>query len=233
VALVRRAVVVVVVVLAALAAGCAGGGTGGGPGPSVAPAASGGPAFGYTSRPIDASVRPLLRHSWRAGCPVGLGDLRYLRLDHWGADGRVHRGAMVVHRTLARNVVATFRTLFEARFPVARMQLVDVYQADDDRSMAANNTSAFNCRKVAGSSRWSEHAYGRAIDLNPVQNPYVTRSGRVSPPAGRAWADRARRAPGMVHAGDATVRAFAAIGWGWGGTWRGAKDYQHFSSTGR
>ena len=107
------------------------------------------------------------------------------------------------------------------------------YDADDDLSMAANNTSAFNCRKVSGSTNWSEHAYGRAIDVNPVQNPYVTRSGRVSPPAGRPYADRGRRAPGMLHAGDQAVKAFARAGWAWGGEWTSAKDYQHFSTTGR
>src|SRR5207249_1766534 len=126
-----------------------------------APAAAARPAFTYSSSPITASVRPLLRRSWRPGCPVGLGDLTYLRLTHWGLDGKVHLGAMVVHKTLARDVVATFRRLFDARFPIARMQLVDVYGADDDRSMAADNTSAFSCRKVDGSSSWSEHAYGR------------------------------------------------------------------------
>jgi hypothetical protein len=99
--------------------------------------------------------------------------------------------------------------------------------------MAANNTSAFNCRFVSGTARWSEHAYGRAIDINPVQNPYVSSSGRASPPAGAAYVDRSRRAPGMIHAGDAVVRAFAAVGWGWGGSWRGVKDYQHFSASGR
>ena len=197
------------------------------------PAAAAAPAFSYSSSPITAGVRPLLRSSWRPGCPVRLGDLTYLRLAHWGLDGRVHLGAMVVHRTLAKDVVATFKRLFDARFPVARMQLVDVYGADDHRSMAADNTSAFNCRKVAGSSSWSEHAYGRAIDLNPVRNPFVARRGPLSPPAGARFADRSLRAPGMIHAGDATVRAFAAIGWGWGGSWHGARDYQHFSSTGR
>jgi hypothetical protein len=98
--------------------------------------------------------------------------------------------------------------------------------------VAADNTSAFNCRFVSGTTRWSEHAYGRALDVNPVENPFVSGS-YVSPPAGAAYADRSRRAPGMVHAGDATVRAFAAVGWGWGGSWPGSKDYQHFSATGR
>jgi poly-gamma-glutamate synthesis protein (capsule biosynthesis protein) len=163
---------------------------------------------------------------------VALGDLRLLRVDHWGFDCRVHRGELVVHCDQARRVLRVMERLFRLRYPIRQMRLVDHYRADDDRSMAANNTSAFNCRRVAGTSRWSEHAYGRAIDLNPVQNPYVA-GGHVSPPAGRGYADRVRRAPGMIHAGDAVVRAFAAAGWRWGGAWHGARDYQHFSASGR
>ena len=98
--------------------------------------------------------------------------------------------------------------------------------------MAADNTSAFNCRRVAGSTSWSEHAYGRAIDINPRENPSVE-NGRVYPRNGAAYADRSRHAKGMIHAGDAVVRAFAAEGWGWGGSWNSPKDYQHFSATGR
>nr|WP_231127486.1 M15 family metallopeptidase [Motilibacter aurantiacus] len=98
--------------------------------------------------------------------------------------------------------------------------------------MAANNTSAYNCRKVAGTGRWSEHSYGRAVDVNPVQNPYV--KGRVvQPAAGRAYVDRSRDAAGLLRAGEPAVEAFTARGWGWGGSWRSSKDYQHFSSTGR
>jgi D-alanyl-D-alanine carboxypeptidase-like protein len=191
------------------------------------------PTFSGTSQPIDARVKPLLRWSWRRGCPVPLADLRLLRADHWGFDGKEHRGAMVVHKNHAARMLRILKVLFDQRYPIARMQLVDVYKADDDRSMAANNTSAFNCRKVSGSTKWSEHAFGRALDLNPVQNPYVTRGGRVSPPNGRPYADRSRRARGMIHSGDAVQRAFAAEGWRWGGYWSNSKDYQHFSSTGR
>jgi hypothetical protein len=248
---VRRAVVVSVVV-AVLAVGCAtqravaprasvatSSTTAGAP-PSSAgtPAAAGLVAVGAAPRfrgsvtVIDAKTRARMRYSWRRGCPVGLVDLRLVTVDHWGFDRRVHRGELVVHRRYAQAVVRVAGRLFASRYPIARMRLVDVYQGDDDRSMAANNTSAFNCRPVAGTRRWSEHAYGGAIDLNPWQNPYVT--GRhVSPPAGRPYANRARRAPGMVHEGDATVRAFASIGWGWGGRWRSSKDYQHFSASGR
>jgi hypothetical protein len=190
------------------------------------------PRFRGSVTAIDRSTRARMRWSWRPGCPVGLADLRLLTVDHWGFDRRVHRGELVVHRDQARRILQVMRRLFGLRYPIRRMRLVDEYQADDDRSMAANNTSAFNCRPVAGTSRWSEHAYGRAIDVNPLQNPYV--AGRhVSPPAGRPYANRARRAPGMIRAGDAVVRAFAAAGWSWGGTWRSARDYQHFSASGR
>jgi poly-gamma-glutamate synthesis protein (capsule biosynthesis protein) len=200
--------------------------------PPGAQAAAATPRFRGDLSAVDPSTRSRMRWSWRPGCPVGLGDLRLLRVDHWGFDRRVHRGELVVHHDQARRLLGVMERLFRLRYPIRRMRLVDDYRADDDRSMAANNTSAFNCRRVSGTSRWSEHAFGRAIDVNPVQNPYVT--GRhVSPPAGRPYTDRARRAPGMIHAGDAVVRAFAAVGWEWGGAWRSGRDYQHFSARGR
>jgi hypothetical protein len=201
-------------------------------------AASRGQATATSSPPqrfrasIEAAPRDRMTSSWRRGCPVGLGDLRLLTLTHWGFDRKVHRGELVVHEDQARAVKRAFRGLFKTRFPTERMQLVDVYGADDDRSMAANNTSAFNCRTVEGSSSWSEHAYGRAIDINPVQNPAV-QDGRVSPPAGSRYLDRSRRAKGLIRANDAVVRAFAEIGWGWGGYWASLKDHQHFSASGR
>jgi D-alanyl-D-alanine carboxypeptidase len=179
------------------------------------------------------TVRERVRSSWRRGCPVGPVELRLLLLDYWGFDGRVHRGELIVHRDHVRRIVGVFGKLFTARYPIQRLRLVDAYWADDDRSMAANNTSGFNCRRVSGSSSWSEHAFGRAVDLNPLRNPYLTRGGRVSPPTGRPYANRARRAAGMIRGGDTVVRAFAAAGWRWGGDWSGSRDYQHFSSTGR
>lgn len=201
--------------------------------PSLSPAASpAAPAFHGSAATIDEATASRMRASWRAGCPVGLGDLRLLSIDHWGFDGVVHRGEIVVHRERAAAVLGVFRALFDARFPIERMRLVDEYGGDDLRSMDANNTSGFNCRRSTGSpDRWSEHSYGAAIDINPIQNPYVTRS-EVLPPAGRAFTDRTRKAPGMIRAGDAVVRAFAAIGWTWGGDYRNVKDYQHFSAGG-
>ena len=137
----------------------------------------------------------MIGNSWHPGCPVPLRDLRLLRLTYVGFDGRAHHGQLVVHRWYAEGFVHVFRRLYEERFPIRRMRLVDHYGADDDRSMAADNTSAFNCRLRAGSStEWSQHAYGRAIDVNTVENPFVTPT-HVSPPAGVAYVDRTPAAP--------------------------------------
>ena len=199
----------------------------------TAPAADEG--FDGSSEPIRGQVRErIVGSSWHQGCPVGLGKLRLLRLEHWGFDGDVHRGRLVVHARYDGDVLDVFRRLYRLRFPIRRMELIDRYGADDHRSMNADNTSAFNCRFVAGTNRWSMHAYGKAIDINPIENPYVSGS-HVSPPAGESYADRSRHARGMIHAGDEVVDAFAdAAGWKWGGSWRGStKDYQHFSANGR
>ncbi len=191
-------------------------------------------AFDGRAERIDAATRQRMSGvSWRPGCPVGFADLRLLSVTHWGFDGRVHRGRLVVHREYAAAMVRTMRSLFRLRYPIRQMRLVDAYGADDRRSMDADNTSAFNCRFVAGSPGvWSEHAYGRAIDVNPIENPYVTDSGYVSPPAGERFAPRSRHAKGMIHGSGPVVAAFAAIGWEWGGNWSWPKDYQHFSATG-
>ena len=170
--------------------------------------------------------------SWRPGCPVPLSDLRLVKLTHWGFDGQAHPGELVVHRDVADRILGVFASLFEARFPIQQIRLIDEFGGDDDRSMAANNTSAFNCRRVAGTSRWSQHATGRAIDINPVQNPYVRSSGDVRPPEGRPYIRRDPNVPGLITANGPVVAAFARIGWPWGGRWR-SPDYQHFSSTGR
>jgi hypothetical protein len=183
--------------------------------------------------PIDAAqAKRMTGVSWRPGCPVPLRDLRLLRMSHLRFDGRVRQGRLIVHRNVARVLVAVFRRLYEARVPIRRMVPVDAYGGSDFRSIEADNTSAFNCRYVEGTSRWSEHAYGRAIDVNPIENPYVS-GGRTSHPASVPYLDRSRRRPGMAVEGGALVRAFDAVGWGWGGRWSGVKDYQHFSASGR
>jgi hypothetical protein len=187
-----------------------------------------------TTSQIQGNVKDkIVGSSWREGCPVGLDKLRLLRLRHWGFDGEIHSGRLVVHRGHDREALRVFRRLFRKRFPIRRIKLIDRYGADDHRSMNADNTSGFNCRYVAGTTRWSMHAYGKAIDINPIENPYVTSSGHVSPPAGEPYADRSRDAKGLIHGGDLVVRAFRRIGWKWGGNWDWPRDYQHFSANGQ
>jgi D-alanyl-D-alanine carboxypeptidase len=171
--------------------------------------------------------------SWRPGCPVGPAGLRRLTVSYVGFDGDVHRGTLVVNRAVTRDVTEVFRRLYAARFPIRRMQPVARYGGSDTRSMAADNTSAFNCRYAVapGPRRWSVHAYGEAVDVNTVENPYLD-GGRVLPPAGRAYVERARYRKGMAVPGGVLVRAFASVGWLWGGRWAGSPDWQHFSKTG-
>jgi hypothetical protein len=189
--------------------------------------------FYATVHVIDARIKPRMKYSWRPGCPVPLKNLRLIKMSYWGFDGSAHMGEMVLNRRVVDDVLLVFRKMFDARFAIRRMRLVDVYGGNDDRSMVADNTSAFNCRKVTGGSEWSQHAYGWAIDINPVENPYISRSGKVSPPNGAKYADRSLREKGMIHRRGVVNRAFQSIGWGWGGNWRSIKDYQHFSLTGR
>ncbi len=191
------------------------------------------PGFHGSAEPIGPQLRQRMSGvSWHRGCPVGFGELRLLRVTHWGFDGEVHSGRLVVHRDSAGAMLRTMRELYRLRFPIRRMRLVDAYGADDHRSLAADNTSAFNCRPVAGTNRWSEHAYGHAIDVNPVENPYVTSDGYVSPPAGAPYMDRSRRAKGLIHRNGPVVAAFQRNSWEWGGNWSWPKDYQHFSAGG-
>ena len=171
--------------------------------------------------------------SWHEGCPVPLSDLKYLEVTHVGFDGRAHTGELVVHTDAAEPALTAFRLMYETRFPIQRVALIDEVGGSDDAAMAANLTTAFNCRRVTGGSAWSEHAYGRAIDINPVQNPYISSSGSVLPSAGAAHTDRSVPAIGLIVEGGPVVSAWDSVGWHWGGRWQTIKDYQHFSATGR
>jgi hypothetical protein len=191
------------------------------------------PGFHAKVQPIPPAMRAQMTGvSWRPGCPVPLGDLRLIALTYRGFDGRAHTGQLVANRDAASTLVGVFRRLYAARFPIRRMRLVDAYGGDDFRSIEADNTSAFNCRAATGSTHWSQHAYGRAIDVNPIENPYVS-GGTSSHAASKPYLDRSRHRPGMAYEGGVLVESFRAAGWGWGGTWSGIKDYQHFSATGR
>lgn len=174
--------------------------------------------------------------SWHPDCPVSFDQLALLELPHWGFDGEIHQGRMIVARGVAPALLTVFGKLFEAKFPIERMELVDAFGGDDERSMAANNSSGFNCRRVMGQGekppRWSLHARGLAVDLNPVQNPYL-KEEKLFPAAAAAYLDRSVIRPGMIVRNDPVHAAFRSIGWKWGGLWLRGKDYQHFSATGR
>lgn len=209
---------------------------------AIAPSTSTLPADDVTTTstteapPFEASIETVtaaqLGSSWNPdlGCREP-DDLRAVNVSHWGYDGAVHHGQVIVDGSYADRVVAVFRDLYAARFPVERMVPIDAYGGDDQASMRDNNTSGFNCRYVAGTTKLSQHGLGRAIDVNPLVNPYV-KGGTVDPPEGALYADRTRTDVGMIHAGDDVVRAFARQGWSWGGDWQGGKDYQHFSAAG-
>jgi hypothetical protein len=188
------------------------------------------PPFAHSVSRVTAAQLP---YSWHRGCPVAPVQLRRVRLSYWGFDGRAHTGAVVVNTAAVGDVVRVFRRLYSARFPIRRMRPIDAYRGVDERSLAADNTAAFNCRYAVapGPKRWSVHAYGFAIDVDPVENPYLL-NGRVHPRAGRAYLNRSRIRPGMAYRGGLIVSAFAAVGWEWGGRWTGSPDYQHFSATG-
>ena len=192
----------------------------------------------------DSSVKPLpvrLERTldarfWEPGCPVPLSDLRLLTVTHWGFDGRERIGQLVVHRDSASELATVFRKLHALKFPIRHMKLGDMYGPRRARPADGDISGSFHCRRAvpspcgSGSGNWSNHAYGHAIDLNPNENPYVG-CGAVHDPRSRPYVDRTPLRKGMVT--PAVVRAFASIGWGWGGAWTGdTKDYMHFSTTG-
>lgn len=191
------------------------------------------PVFSGTFSPIQEPLsRQMMGTSYHQDCPVPLADLSQLTLSHWGTDGQVHSGTLVVADDYAEELLNVFEALFNARFVIEKMQPVSFYDGSDSASMADNNTSAFNCRSTTGGTGWSEHSYGHAIDINPRWNPYV-RGDTVLPPEGQPFTERNAALPGLIVEGDVVVRNFQQIGWTWGGNWRSLKDYQHFSANGR
>lgn len=199
---------------------------------AAGPAVAADPPFTGGVTQLSKAARERMTPSvWRPGCPVGLGRLRAVLVTHRDFRGRVRRGVIVVHRDVARDVLGVFRTLYAAGVPIRRVRPIEAYGGDDFASIEADNTSAFNCRAATGSTRWSQHAYGTAIDINPIENPYISR-GATSHRASEPYLDRRRVRPGMAVEGGAIVRAFDGIGWGWGGRWGEPKDTQHFSATG-
>ncbi len=198
------------------------------PAPPPAPTATSSSRAVQAPPSVDRVTAADLGATWHPGCPLAPEQLRRVELDYLGFDGTTRRGVLVVHKSLVPQVIAIFDQLYRMRYPIERMRTVDHYpQAQDELSMEDNNTSAFNCRGIPGSGNWSLHAYGRAIDLNPLLNPYVDGADVEPANAGR-YLDRTRTDPGLLHADDSAVRAFTDRGWQWGGAWRSPIDYQHF-----
>lgn len=192
------------------------------------------PRYAWSVRPLSRAQRAAMSGvSWHAGCPVALSGLRAVRVRHWTFSGGVASGTMIVNAGQAKRVAAAFGSIYRSGYRIRRMVPVDVYGGSDYDSIEADNTSSFNCRNATGSSSWSNHAYGLAIDVNPIENPYAT-NGASSHRASGPYLNRSRRLRGMIHHGDVVWRAFAGIGWHWGGDYSGSiRDYQHFSPSGR
>jgi hypothetical protein len=245
-----RAVIVPAVLAAALAlagAGCGGRAPAAAPqhpaGSPARPTPAGSPAAVpsrqhqrpqvFTAKVSRIRHRSQVRYSWHPGCPTAPSALRLITMTYRGFDHRVHTGRLVVNAAVTGKLILVFRKLFAMRYPIRSMVPVDAFHGSDFASIQADNTSAFNCRDATGSSSWSEHAYGLAVDLNPCENPYVAADGYEAHQRCRMYVDRSLPDPGVIHAGDKVVRAFASVGWGWGGSWLGARDYQHFSANGR
>ncbi|WP_127479468.1 M15 family metallopeptidase [Nocardioides pantholopis] len=191
------------------------------------------PGRGFASRVVaPAPARVLARSTWGPRCPVAADDLAWVRVAFRGFDGARHTGELLVNRTAADDLVGVFRDLWRARFPFERIAVTTRAELDAAPTGDGNDTGAFVCRPITGGTSYSEHAYGLAIDINPFQNPYV-RGDLVLPELASAYADRAWVRPGMITPDGPVVRAFARIGWAWGGAWSTRKDYQHFSASGR
>jgi len=178
--------------------------------------------------------RMIQGNSWHKGCPVALNDLRYLQMSYLNFKGQTKMGEMVVHKEVADEVTEIFHTLYNIGYPVRKMKLVSDYKGNDWQSIEADNTSAFNCRNATDSKKWSKHSYGKAIDLNSIENPYISRHGRISHKASQKYRKRVHfkhtnADKAVLLRDDKAVKLFKKYGWKWGGDWYGMKDYQHFS----
>jgi hypothetical protein len=194
----------------------------------------------FSVQPLPQPVQKQLKAEgfWHRGCPVAMSDLRLLTVAHWGFDGRRHTGRLVVNRAAAGPLGRAFGRLYGLRFPIRHMELADMYGPKGDRPGDGDVTGSFDCRQAvpspctggSGTGTWSMHAYGLAVDVNPVENPYVG-CGQSRDPSAKQYFDRSHHRRGMVT--PRAIAAFRSVGWGWGGSWTGnTKDYMHFSSNG-
>lgn len=191
--------------------------------------------FKASITPITPNIKSamLQGNSYRSGCPVPFSSLRYIRLSYIGFDNKEHMGDLIVNKSVTNDVVQIFKELYNVRYPIRKMELVSNYNGDDFASIEADNTSAFNCRVVAGTNRWSKHSFGKAIDINPLENPYVANNGHTAHIKSLRYLRRVHRGNSanqraLILKSDFIVKLFQKYGWRWGGSWRCCKDYQHF-----
>lgn len=173
----------------------------------------------------------------KSGAKTSFSDLREVEVKYYDFKGNTKSGTLIVHKKIALKTAKIFYELYQIKYPVQRIQPIDIYDADDTKSMEANNTSAFNYRRVEGSTKLSMHSKGLAIDLNPRINPCI-RNGKVDPPNGKVYKNRnIKKCKGkyrkyMIQKGDRVYKIFKKYGFKWGGEWNSLKDYQHFEYTG-
>ena len=187
----------------------------------------------FSCQPVPDEVFLTMQgRSYRENPHISREDLRYLSVSHMGFDGKAHMGELIVHQLIADEILEIMEVLFEHRYPIEKMRLMDAYNGDDNASMADNNSSAFNYRLIAGTDRLSRHSLGLAIDINPLYNPYIRPDGAggmlIEPPGSEAFADRSRNFPYKIDEEDLCLKLFQERGYIWGGNWSTVKDYQHF-----
>lgn len=187
--------------------------------------------FAYTEIP-DIIFNRIKGVSFTDDAPVAREDLRYMTVLYWGTDKTAHKGELIVNKDIAEDVAKIFYELYRASYPIESIKLIDEYGGSDEVSMAKNNTSCFNARKVAGSDAWSLHAYGLAIDINPLYNPYVGADGTILPVTATQYADRNNSFVMKIDEQDYAYKMFIKHGFTWGGSWDKVKDYQHFEKRG-
>jgi hypothetical protein len=191
------------------------------------------PEYTQSIVPIPDDIKQkIIGVTWKENCPVQLDELALVTVSHWNQKLEHTEGNLIVAQIEAENIAAIFNVLYDAKFPIVSMKLMHNFNGSDDASMKANNTSAFNCRSIKGTSRFSQHSYGQAIDINPLWNPWV-KGNIVDPPEGSAYLDRSQKMDGLIKDNDIVVQTFAKYGWKWGGHWTTRKDYQHFSTSGK
>ena len=193
---------------------------------------AGAPLFRVDPVPAEM-VQKITAFTWHKGCPVAPADLRAVTVSYWDYNYDQQQGVLIVHKDVADEAMGLFRQLFDDKFPIASVSPVENFGGSDEASMAANNTSAFNCRDTTGRPGvFSNHSWGRAIDINPLTNPYV-KGDIVLPPLGREYLNRTQTYPGFIGVNGLVVKIFEAAGWTWGGRWKDRQDYQHFEKPAR